>query len=652
MESLAHEYGQRVLPHFASYNATEIKASQDAALKYSQLQADNGSISSGDNSHLHSGGETALRSPQPRDSSAPAQQHHHHHQQQHRHFLQSDDSLPRPTPTKPAPLRGFDASPSYDARRTPPEEALLHTSIHHHFLVQRQVERDREIREMRESLDARRLPLHLSHSRHPLPHGHPPPLISESPAPRARSPHLGHVHLGVPGGHHSSSPSSHHSQGQPIPSLPAAPLAHSSSSSSTLSSSLSSASSPISRENPEERSLYRGAPWQSLYLSPDPHHPHHHHHHHLRHPSASYRDREPHSLPSPSSPLRAASRGSGSVSDTGRDRGRETSSVYSSNPEIRVCSPRGRSASPINFLHLPPKARRHSRRSDYSPDPRDDVNSPPLSPMNLTKTPSVFSPDPLESKNISSISSSSNNSNNINNSSSNGHSSRPPSRSASLSTARPLSPSMKQSVTSSTSSAGSPSPQPPVSSSDSYPSTSRVSRRSPSPTLMTKPSSTHRSLSTSSATSTSSSKQKPIPSPISLGVPPLAGLGGLGSAPLTPISSHSQLSAGLSPSSKAPQQHPTPLSAAFHGLHTPLFLPSPMHPVHFWSSLSPVATHSPRLNSGTAFQFPAFLNGPLAFSPLLGSFSASSVASSTAASLENLGTPGLVSTPTRTIPVL
>ncbi|XP_005103975.2 ETS domain-containing protein Elk-3, partial [Aplysia californica] len=34
METLANEYGQRVLPHFASYNAHEIKASQDAALKY------------------------------------------------------------------------------------------------------------------------------------------------------------------------------------------------------------------------------------------------------------------------------------------------------------------------------------------------------------------------------------------------------------------------------------------------------------------------------------------------------------------------------------------------------------------------------------------------------------------------------------------
>ncbi|RUS88646.1 hypothetical protein EGW08_003605 [Elysia chlorotica] len=205
-----------------------------------------------------------------------------------------------------------------------------------------------------------------------------------------------------------------------------------------------------------------------------------------------------------------------------------------------------------------------------------------------------------------------------NNSSNSGHSSRPASRHASHS----VSPPIKHPVTSSSASMGSPSPQPPASSPDpSYSTASRLStmsRRSPSPGLLSKPSSAHRSLSTSSATSTSSSsKQKPIPSPITLG-----------------------------------QQHPTPLSAAFHGLHTPLFLPSPMHPVHFWSSLSPVATHSPRLGSGTAFQFPAFLNGPLAFSPLLGSFSASGVASSTAASLENLGTPGLVSTPTRTIPVL
>jgi hypothetical protein len=39
MESLAHECGQRVLPHFASYNPHEIKASQDAALKYSPQKA-------------------------------------------------------------------------------------------------------------------------------------------------------------------------------------------------------------------------------------------------------------------------------------------------------------------------------------------------------------------------------------------------------------------------------------------------------------------------------------------------------------------------------------------------------------------------------------------------------------------------------------
>ncbi|GFR93946.1 ETS domain-containing protein Elk-1 [Elysia marginata] len=649
MESLAHEYGQRVLPHFASYNASEIKASQDAALKYSQLQADASSITTNSNSshHHHSGSgsltaDAVLRSPHARDGAATSQQHHHHHHHEHhqqsRHFLHSDDSLPRPTPTKPTSLRVFDASPSsYDSRRTPPEEALLHTSIHHHhLLVQRQAERDREIREMRETLDARRLPLPVPHSRHHPPHGHPPPLISESPVSRPRSPLHNPIHLGVPGSHRPSSPSPRLSPSQSLPSLPSAPLAHSSSSST-----ISSATSPKSRGSAEERSLYRGAPWQPLYRSPEPPHSHHQHHHHIRHPSASYRDREPHSLPSPSSPLRASSRGSNSVSETGRDRVREAGSVYSSNPEIRVCSPRGRSASPVNFLHFPPKARRYSRRSDYSPDPRDDTASPPLTPMNLTKTSSsAFSSDPRESKSI--FISSSNNS---------GHSSRPSSRSGSISSARPLSPAAKHTVTSSASPIGSPSPQPPVSSPDSYLGSSRTSRRSPSPSLLTKPSGALRSLSTSSATSTSSSKQKPIPSPITLGVPPLAGLG-LGSAPLTPISSHSQLSAGLSPSSKTPQQHPTPLSAAFHGLHTPLFLPSPMHPVHFWSSLSPVATHSPRLNSGTAFQFPAFLNGPLAFSPLLGSYSASSVASSTTASLENLGTPGLVSTPTRTIPVL
>ncbi|CAG5117344.1 unnamed protein product, partial [Candidula unifasciata] len=132
------------------------------------------------------------------------------------------------------------------------------------------------------------------------------------------------------------------------------------------------------------------------------------------------------------------------------------------------------------------------------------------------------------------------------------------------------------------------------------------------------------SSATTSTTSVSSSTNKPKPSPITLGVPPLS-CGPLGSTPLTPASSHMPI---ISPSAK----HPV---SAFHGISTPLFLASPMHPVHFWSSLSPVTTLSPRLNSSSsAFQFPGFFSGPLTISPL------------------NLGTPGLVSTPTRTISVL
>ncbi|GFO44409.1 ets domain-containing protein elk-1 [Plakobranchus ocellatus] len=597
MESLAHEYGQRVLPHFASYNATEIKASQDAALKYSQAKSDARSSGSDNGRHQShslramSGSEESLRSPvnpQALDTSEVSQKHK-------QHLLQHDESLPRPTPTKPSSLRGFDTSPSYDPRRTPPEDALFHSSIHHHHLL-------------------------------------PPPAL------RARSPLQHPYHLGAP----SPPSSSRHSPIQPIAALPAAPLAHSSSSSSSFAAHSSSA---YSRENAEDHPLYRGAPWQTMYLSPDSHPSHHHLHHHS---STSYRDRELQSLPSPSSPLRASSRGSSSVSDAGRDRGRESAAaMYSNNPEIRVCSPRGRSTSPVHFIQLPlGHTHRHRKRSDYSPDPREDTGSPPLTPMNLVKTPSMFSSE-TQAKNDSS----SKNNNNTR------LPSRPSSASASNSVVNPSSSPAKQPVSCPPASTSSPGPQSALSSSTSYFSncgSSRSARRSASPPPVSKPGSTgpQRSISTSSSTSTSSAKQKPIPSPITLGVPPLGGLGGLGTNPLTPISSHSQLSAGLSPSSKTPQQHPTPLSAAFHGLPTPLFLPSPMHPVHFWSSLSPVTTHSPRLNSGTAFQFPAFLNGPLAFSPLLSSYSASSVASSSAASLENLGTPGLVSTPTRTIPVL
>ncbi|XP_059153414.1 ETS domain-containing protein Elk-3-like isoform X2 [Physella acuta] len=271
------------------------------------------------------------------------------------------------------------------------------------------------------------------------------------------------------------------------------------------------------RSEDEDRHRIRSS-WTPLYLSPEP----------------SHRDREP---------LNAPPR----TSSGGSHHSHSSHNIYS-NPEIRVCSPRGRSASPVIS---------HGRR-EYSPLRNNP--SPPMTAMNLSKT------------------------------------------TASSSTT--LTP----------------------------PSSSSCSTRSPSPTPSPYITSSHLSTSSPRPVITSSSSCKPKPSPISLGVP------SLGSSPLTPVSTQMPI---ISPSAKHPM-------SAFHGLPTPLFLSSPMHPVHFWTSLSPVTTLSPRLSSsGSAFQFPGFFNGPLAFSPLVGSFTASS-----SSGVDNLGTPGLVSTPTRTIPVL
>jgi hypothetical protein len=86
-------------------------------------------------------------------------------------------------------------------------------------------------------------------------------------------------------------------------------------------------------------------------------------------------------------------------------------------------------------------------------------------------------------------------------------------------------------------------------------------------------------------------------------------------------------------------------------LQTPLFLSSPMlggprtpNPMlHFWSSLSPAVTLSPRFDSATranAFQFPSY-PALATFSPVVATFP------------HPLDTPGLVPSPTsRSIPVL
>ena len=79
-----------------------------------------------------------------------------------------------------------------------------------------------------------------------------------------------------------------------------------------------------------------------------------------------------------------------------------------------------------------------------------------------------------------------------------------------------------------------------------------------------------------------------------------------------------------------PSMTPNTLTG-FNSLPTPMMLTSPIHlggpqrtpimPLHFWSSLSPVATLSPRpghaASSASTFQFPSFLNGHMAYSPVV-----------------------------------
>ncbi|XP_050413987.1 ETS domain-containing protein Elk-3 [Patella vulgata] len=133
---------------------------------------------------------------------------------------------------------------------------------------------------------------------------------------------------------------------------------------------------------------------------------------------------------------------------------------------------------------------------------------------------------------------------------------------------------------------------------------------------------------TTTVTSSSPSATKPKPSPITL----------------NPVGNTTL----VTPSTFLPIPSPTAKGSpfAFTGLPTPMLMPSPMMGprtplLHFWSSLSPVTTLSPRF--GPAFQFPGFFNGQLPFPPMtLHNIS----------TVENLSTPGMVTSPTRTIPVL
>ena len=129
-----------------------------------------------------------------------------------------------------------------------------------------------------------------------------------------------------------------------------------------------------------------------------------------------------------------------------------------------------------------------------------------------------------------------------------------------------------------------------------------------------------------------SSSSKPKPNPLSLNVTPA-------------------VQTTLSVASPVPIVSPKLLSTQFPSLNTPFLFASPMIgprtplPLHFWSSLSPITTMSPRLTGGTsttAFQFPTFVGSQANVTQMsLPNFSA----------IESLNSP-VVSSPTRTIPVL
>lgn len=162
---------------------------------------------------------------------------------------------------------------------------------------------------------------------------------------------------------------------------------------------------------------------------------------------------------------------------------------------------------------------------------------------------------------------------------------------------------------------------------------------------------------TTASTLTSSSKPKPSPIVLSPTPPPahpqlpqLPPSSALSANTSVTLASHMPIP---SPTAKHPLHPFSSLASLAGGLQTPLFMSSPMFGgprtpgplLHFWSSLSPVTTLSPRLHSsagGTAFQFPNF--GALAYSPVMATFPHT---------LDSLGTPGIVPSPTsRTIPVL
>ncbi|XP_036368842.1 ETS domain-containing protein Elk-3-like isoform X2 [Octopus sinensis] len=107
-------------------------------------------------------------------------------------------------------------------------------------------------------------------------------------------------------------------------------------------------------------------------------------------------------------------------------------------------------------------------------------------------------------------------------------------------------------------------------------------------------------------------------------------------------------SSALSPGTSLPIPSPTlKVSSSYSNIHTPIFLASPLLShrtpfLHFWSSLSPLTTLSPRYNSASAFQFPSYAGPHMPLTVGLTSYN----------NMDGLSSPVLVSSPTRTIPVL
>lgn len=139
------------------------------------------------------------------------------------------------------------------------------------------------------------------------------------------------------------------------------------------------------------------------------------------------------------------------------------------------------------------------------------------------------------------------------------------------------------------------------------------------------------------STTATSSMSKPKPNPLNLETVTLTHL------PIPSPTPH-----GLKPPLSTPHLPVTPHHPALSALQTPILLGSPMPfanqrtpmvPLHFWSSLSPVSTLSPRPGGPSShFQFPSYYT----LSPVtLPAFSA----------FENLQSPVIVSSPTKPIQV-